>query len=480
MKNLKYIIILFLGGAINAYSQADLTVEEEATIFKTVTIGGINDTNGEVTLNDTGNDGKVEIDIITSIGNAHIETEGSDFRLGSIDKDVTFRSGNTNFSRILTTGEWGIGTSFPDAIMHVSQGGNSGINNPILLLESIVSQRPMLRFSEGGVGTNSGMTWYMNGTPSQNRLHILDTSDDELITFSNLIRFGIGVIGDPRETLEVNGNIKIQTGDDFSFMDGSVVKSRLECSGANVILENLQTNGDVELISAQNDVRIESLANNVFIDSGDDLVFRINGDNKVFLRASGRLGINNTVPEAMIHIKQNSSEDGLRIQDNQNADDWSFDIGVADLFIKFNNVDAGHFDDADGSYTALSDRRLKKSILPLEDGIMDKLMLLEVSRYNYIDDSTQQETIGFMAQDVMKYFPEVVTTWKNKNGEDYYGISYDLLNVIVVKAIQEQQQQKEKLLNQWQELQTLNDELEEVKTLVSSLSKELNSYESNQ
>ena len=467
MKKFIYLSFLLFSLQINAYSQADITVEDEATVVKTVTIGSKVNAAAEFNIEDTSGDGEIDVLLTSGTQFAIFDTRQEGMRLWSTNSDITFRSNNTNFTRLNTNGDFGIGTSVPDARLHVSQGGNSGVNNTVLILESLVSKRPLLQFSEGGSGISSGMSWYMNGTPSSNRLHINNSSGVELATFSNNLRFGINVIGDPREALEVNGNI--QTNSPFLFMEGSNVKSSLIGQGGNILLENHETNGDIEIISATSDVRLESLVDDVIIDSGDDIAFRIDGVNEMFFNDSGRLGINNTAPSAMIHIKQKFGEDGLRIQDNANADDWSYNIGATDLFMEFNSNIVGYFSHIDGFYTALSDRRLKKGITPLEDNVLKRLLQLQASNYYYIDDASKKESIGFIAQDLMAYFPEVVSTWKNDLGEDYYSVSYDLLNVLIVKGIQQQNAEKEKLLVEWNELQDLENEMTELKSLTTTL-----------
>lgn len=476
MKKLIYLSFLFCSIQINAYSQANITVDDEATVVKTVTIGDKINTVTEFNIEDTTDDDQIDVILLTADQDAFMDTRSTGMRLGTATSDITFRTNNTTFTRLKMDGNWGIGTGSPDARLHVSQGGNSGINNTVLLLESLVSKKPLLQFSEGGSGLGSGMSWYMNGSPTSNRLHINSSAGVELATFSNNFRFGINVIGDPTETLEVNGNI--QSNGSMLFMEGSNVKSSLTNSGGNILLENNETNGDIEIVSELWDVRLETLVDDVKIDSGDDIAFRIDGVNKMFMRPSGRLGINNTSPAAMVDIKQIDNEDGLRIQDDSNSDDWSFDIGTNDLFLQFNNNDVGQFSDGSGTYQALSDRRLKKSIVPLEDKVLDGLLKLEALNYNYKDDESKASVIGFIAQDLMKDFPEVVTSWKNDAGEEYYSVSYDLLNVLIVKGVQVQNQEKERLLNEWNEIQDLESELTELNALISSLAQNIDKLDS--
>ncbi len=59
--------------------------------------------------------------------------------------------------------------------------------------------------------------------------------------------------------------------------------------------------------------------------------------------------------------------------------------------------------------------------------------------------------LGFIAQDVEKIIPEVVTT----NNEGYKGISYEKIVPVLTSAIQEQEKKIDALSSQNQSLKTL-------------------------
>ena len=60
--------------------------------------------------------------------------------------------------------------------------------------------------------------------------------------------------------------------------------------------------------------------------------------------------------------------------------------------------------------------------------------------FHYNDNNEKDPlTVGFMAQDVLPYFPEAVKTITNKDGSTNLGIQYQYMSVYAVKAIQEQQ-----------------------------------------
>ncbi len=93
------------------------------------------------------------------------------------------------------------------------------------------------------------------------------------------------------------------------------------------------------------------------------------------------------------------------------------------------------------SWTAASDSRIKKNIVNSNYGLATVLKLRPVE-YNLTSNDLKQ--VGFIAQEVQKLVPEVVT---GKEGDlskgEILGITYSNLVPVLTKAIQEQQKQIE-------------------------------------
>ena len=110
-------------------------------------------------------------------------------------------------------------------------------------------------------------------------------------------------------------------------------------------------------------------------------------------------------------------------------------------------------------WTAASDSRIKKNITNSNYGLATVLKLRSVE-YNLISNDLKQ--VGFIAQEVQKLVPEVVT---GKEGDlskgEILGITYSNLVPVLTKAIQEQQKI----------IETLQKEIEELKKLVNGLKK---------
>jgi len=94
--------------------------------------------------------------------------------------------------------------------------------------------------------------------------------------------------------------------------------------------------------------------------------------------------------------------------------------------------------------TSCSDARVKEAVEVLKDSL-ENIMKLDVVEYDWNDNipvpdfyanlikNKKTHSIGLIAQNVKKYFPEVVGI---NNG--YYSINYSKLNAILVEAIKEQ------------------------------------------
>jgi hypothetical protein len=110
-----------------------------------------------------------------------------------------------------------------------------------------------------------------------------------------------------------------------------------------------------------------------------------------------------------------------------------------------------------------SDTTLKDNIEPLSYGV-DELMRIKTISYNWKDDERKTRKIGFNAQNLLEVIPEVVETHSvhvnEETGEESYvknetlGVYYSDIIPVLTKAIQEQQQQIEKLKEELERLKS--------------------------
>jgi hypothetical protein len=115
-------------------------------------------------------------------------------------------------------------------------------------------------------------------------------------------------------------------------------------------------------------------------------------------------------------------------------------------------------------YTNDSDIRIKKNISNTKYGLSTVLKLRPVD-YSLISDNLKQ--VGFIAQEVQKLVPEVVTGIEGdlEKGE-ILGITYSSLVPVLAKAIQEQQKQIEEQNNK---IASQQKQIDDLKALFNKL-----------
>ena len=157
---------------------------------------------------------------------------------------------------------------------------------------------------------------------------------------------------------------------------------------------------------------------------------------------------------------------GLVLQRKDTNFDWEINVidSSGGLALSFQNEWRGTFRSDDGTYSSLSDRRFKSDIKPMKQTLF-KIMQLVPSSYKLIDGNPNQKTsLGFIAQDVEKLFPELVSVSSDERSPGVYSLNYSGFGVLAIKAIQEQQSlieaQKVRLDRKHIEIENLKTRLE--------------------
>ena len=166
-----------------------------------------------------------------------------------------------------------------------------------------------------------------------------------------------------------------------------------------------------------------------------------NGFNTNFnfaVTGDGKIGVNISNPSARLHIAQEGPflEQGIKFTNQTGNQPWQITHG-GNLSFHYGNTLRGHINSSNGAYVQGSDSKLKENVKALNP-ILNKVLKLDIKRYNYISDSLKKPTIGVIAQDAKEIFPEVV---HYSEPYDTYGVNYSGLSVIAIKAIQEQQEE---------------------------------------
>jgi Chaperone of endosialidase len=164
----------------------------------------------------------------------------------------------------------------------------------------------------------------------------------------------------------------------------------------------------------------------------------------------------NNVTEGRLQITGFSNGDQLSLRHPSSINlKWGLYVSSIDSSLNFysNGSLRSNIDRVTGVYSALSDRNLKKNITALSP-VLNNVMQLKPYIYNYADSKDdERKAIGFMAQDVEPFFPDLVFHKKNREtGEPFLMMTYQSFGVIAIKAIQEQQSQIEQIKNENTEL----------------------------
>lgn len=255
----------------------------------------------------------------------------------------------------------------------------------------------------------------------------------------------------------------------------SALAARL--SVANTTINGIGTPGSIQigatnsynLVMDDNEVqtRYNGGANTMFLNYwGGDISLASSGASSYF---GGNVGIG-IYPSNRLHIKQNVANRAIQWDHESQGDYWSMGIGTFTLNCRFeyNGLGMAQISSADGTYSTISDKRLKQDIEPLP-AMMDKIMQLKATSY-YYKDSKQQAThksIGFIAQEVEEVLPSIVRDFD----DGYKGLCYSDFGVVAIKGLQELKvdvdKKNELIASQQQQIDDLKADLKKMETALA-------------
>jgi hypothetical protein len=188
------------------------------------------------------------------------------------------------------------------------------------------------------------------------------------------------------------------------------------------------------------------------------------GKNALYAEAEfGNVGIGSDVkPVGRLHVFQ--EKHGIMLENINNGVNWELAVDDVDgSLLMMNSVFGGISGTfaTNGMYIP-SDRRLKKEIMAVPQGILEKVMKLDPVTYHYKhENASAKQSLGFIAQDVDKLFPELVGKRKAPGGtEEMLSLNYAGFGVLAIKAIQEQQMEVELLKKENEQLRNKTELLE--------------------
>lgn len=301
---------------------------------------------------------------------------------GEFDNDVIGFNGNV-----------AIGHQSPQAVLHVKEDGAVGSATIAAVIESDISDRPTLLFSENAsINLNSGMSIEYDGTGTGggNKLLINGVGGSPYFEFSN------------------GGSLATNEGDLIIRNTGNDKNLRLADNTGN----------DDRVILRQNST------NDIYIGDIDDnngaLFFRAGGTSEMIIENGGQVGINTLTPGWDLEVNGTAAKPG------------------------------------GGSWINASDRRLKRNINSFEQGLETLLKIRPVSyQYNALSGFDSSKThIGVVAQELQKIAPYMVEEYERENGT-LLAVDSSAMTFLLINSVQSQQKQIKTLRQDIAELKEL-------------------------
>ncbi len=351
--------------------------------------------------------------------------------IGTTDNNgIAFRTNNIERMRIYNTGIVGIGTTAPTRKLHVVNNGGSGggvpHGNSMFVLENNTSlYQHMLHPS----GSESGFLWGSPGTSIRGGIVFNNIAQGLVfrtggnttrMALTNLGRLGLGTTA-PTATLDVRGNAVFnELGGNFDF--------RVESDLLNYMFW------------------IDASANNVKIGTSalSSMLLRVGQTTG----AGIHIGSVETIADAGGNLLETNSTFIPSTDNNRN---------LGSPTRRWNQVWAGV------GVIQTSDGRDKEHVRDLEYGIAEVMKLRPV-KFNWKSQPYEGDKIGLIAQEIETVISEVVQKheWvQEEEGSDNmirketdrYGVYYSDLIPVLVKALQEQQEEIEGLKARLEEIE---------------------------
>ena len=267
---------------------------------------------------------------------------------------------------------------------------------------------------------------------------ILDADGDTSITADTDDRIDIKIAGSDVAGFDASGNFHLGNG--TATNDGAI-HINAGASAKNIVLEadrasDGQGLGNIQWHSAGTNVAQLS-AERAASDSSADMVFytyensgslteraRIDDKGDMFIGLSLDMG-----------GKLNVHADGVAVGEGTSANEYRrMYWHASNNQLQFWNGTNECVINSSGAFTDASDKKLKKDIADITYGI-DIVKALKPRKYKMKD--TNEEQVGFIAQEVEPHIPEVVTTGTNPDGVEQKSLAYQHLTAVLTKALQE-------------------------------------------
>ena len=343
---------------------------------------------------------------------------------------LQFGTNNAFRMCILSGGNVGIGTTSPEALMHLNK-ATSGGEGAFIFLDnsagSTLGNKAGIRFA-----TNAGATFSTYGSYIE-AINVDAGNGAESLTFGTWN----GASRDERMRIHANGNISIgnptNTGD-LLYLAGNlkmITNGKIDSNGGYLAI-NSATGGNV-LIGTTTDYggKIQSRHDGNGAGSTYSGVHIMNSSSAIGAGVAARLSFN---------ADGGSYQYGIIEQRRDGGDTFWIKTqgsGNGNIYVQANTNGVYVAKDST-SWTSNSDERLKNIVGNIENAV-ESLNTLRTVKHTWKSDKTNKEYYALIAQDVEKVLPNVIDKSKLGNGDDteYLGVRYTELVPVLVKAIKE-------------------------------------------
>jgi hypothetical protein len=310
--------------------------------------------------------------------------------------------------KMTITSSGNVGINIDTPAYHLDVNGNVHVNSN-LYVDGVITG-----------GTETGSTF----------AYLTLTSTDDAINLStgSLLTYGGITIQSPTDAESFTN------GGSFLTEGGASIGKRLFVGDNVIVRNNIQST----------DVKITSTENSSGIGTGGSLT--VLGGASI----SKTLYVNNLTVYSGITSGSITSTGGITITSTENA----LGIGSGGSFTVLGGGSISKDLYVGGTVTSSSDIRLKTNV---EDFTTSKMLdivdNIRTIRYNYIDDETRTPYVGFIAQDFVEHFPELL---RCPDG-GYYSLDYQKVSVILMECVKELKRDLEDLRKD------MKQELKEIK-----------------
>ena len=342
-------------------------------------------------------------------------------------EDVVFGFGSsasfTETMRIKGNGNVGIGTNVPSRPLHVRYGtsGATGITNSVGLFENSTNAYLNIltpNVSESGLifgnvtSASSGGIVY-NSSPTTNGLQFRANGNITQMVITNTGSVGIGATS-PATKLHVrNGSSGVNpSSSDMATFEHGTDNAFINVSAPANKSTGIKFNHPAGTDSGAIIYNQGSLSEGFRFQSGTSTVL-------LTINSLGKVGIGTSVQTEELEVAGTAKFAGLHV-----TGDGDFDRVVL----------------ASCGILSCSDVRYKKNIYPLTNSL-SSILSLDGIYYNWDNEKfpdkcfTDQRQVGIIAQELEKYFPELVNT--DRSG--FKTVDYSRMTPILLEAIKEQQ-----------------------------------------